>query len=200
VWRANVFRLVEARDDLVVLWAPAGVERWLPVDAAGSEIRIPQAEWTLTTRPTGEETLTLARDGSRHSLWLMWDEQRRFSHWYVNFEEPLGRTPFGFDYHDWKLDLVVQADAIARAADAVPLPTTGRAHDLKTQSASSYTMRWKDEDELEEAASRGILDADEVWAEARRVIADPPWPTGWEDWRPDPTWPAPRFPDGSLVV
>nr|MBA2475753.1 DUF402 domain-containing protein [Actinomycetota bacterium] len=56
--------------------------------------------------------------------------------------------------------------------------------------------RWKDEDELDEAASLGLLDAAAVRAEAERVLADPPWPTGWEQWRPDPSWPAPRLPAG----
>jgi hypothetical protein len=152
-----------------VLWAPAGIERWLPVDAEGREIRIPQDEWTLATRVTVEETLTLVRPSLAYSIWLMWDEQGRFSHWYVNFEERLGRTRFGFDYKDWKLDLIVDADG---------------------------TLHWKDEDELAEAARLGLVDPDAVWAEAERVLADPPWPTGWEDWRPDPAWPIPRLPDG----
>lgn len=169
VWRANVFRLVEERADVTALWAPRGIHRWIPVDAAGREIRIPQAEWTLAPRTTAEESLTLVRPRAAHSLWLMWDAHGRFSHWYVNFEEPLGRSPLGFDYRDWKLDLIVSADG---------------------------TMRWKDEDELEEAHRRGLLDAGAVRAEAERVLADPPWPTGWEAWRPDPVWPAPSFPSG----
>jgi len=28
------------------------------------------------------------------------------------------------------------------------------------------------------------------------VLADPPWPTGWEAWRPDPSWPVPELPPG----
>ena len=46
----------------------------------------------------------------------------------------------------------------------------------------------------------GLLDSDEVRAEAERVLAAPPWPTGWEAWRPDPSWPAPALPDGWDVV
>ena len=82
-----------------------------------------------------------------------------FEHWYVNFEQPLRRSPVGFDTFDEKLDLIVQPD--------------GR-----------YV--WKDEDELEQAAALGLVDAAAVRAEAARVLEEWPFPTGWEDWRPDP--------------
>ena len=48
------------------------------------------------------------------------------------------------------------------------------------------TYRWKDEDELEQAAALGIVDAAAVRAEGQRVLEEWPFPTGWEDWRPDP--------------
>ena len=57
-------------------------------------------------------------------------------------------------------------------------------------------VRWKDEDELEHAASLGLVDAAEVRAEAERVLEASPFPTGWEDFRPEPDWPSPRFPQG----
>jgi hypothetical protein len=31
-------------------------------------------------------------------------------------------------------------------------------------------------------------------AEGERVIAEWPFPTGWEDWRADPSWPVPSVP------
>jgi uncharacterized protein len=172
IWRANVCRLVEERDGLVALWSPRGITRMLPLDDQGVEIRIPRPEWRLGSRLTPSDSLVLMRPGSRHSLWLFWTEGR-FTHWYVNFERHLGRTPFGWDYVDDKLDLIVAADG---------------------------TWRLKDEDELAEAHAAGLLDADEVRAEAERVLADPPWPTGWESWRPDPAWPSPALPEGWDVV
>jgi hypothetical protein len=87
----------------------------------------------------------------------------------VNFEQPLRRSRVGFDTFDEKLDLIVRPDG-------------------------SY--RWKDEDELEQAAALGLVDADEVRAEAQRVIREWPFPTGWEHWRPDPSWPVPQLPAG----
>ena len=50
----------------------------------------------------------------------------------MNFEQPLRRTPIGFDTFDQKLDLIVMPDG---------------------------AYRWKDEDELEQAAALGLLDA-----------------------------------------
>ena len=91
----------------------------------------------------------------------------------ANLERWLGRGPRTIDYVDEKLDLVVSPDG---------------------------SVRWKDEDELQLAAELGPLDAGEVRAEAKRVLAAPPWPSGWEDWRPNPAWGAPALPDGWDVV
>jgi hypothetical protein len=169
VWRANVFRLVEERSACVVLWSAPGSARVLPLDDAGNEIRIPRPEWQLGERAIQGHSLVVFSPGARHSVWLMWNADWRFTHWYVNFERHLGRSSVGWDYVDDKLDLIVGADG---------------------------SRRLKDEDELELAHEAGLLDADEVRSECERVLANPPWPTGWEDWRPDPGWPTPRFPAG----
>ena len=168
VWRANVCRLVEERNGLLVLWSPRGIARRLPLDDAGDEIRIPRAEWRLGERPTVWDSLGLFRPGERHSLWHYWVDGR-FTHWYVNFERHLGRSPVGWDYVDDKLDLVVEP--------------TGE-------------WRLKDEGELEQAHAAGLLDAAAVRAEAQRLLADPPWPTGWEEWHPEPGWEIPTLPAG----
>ena len=174
VWRANAYRLVEERDDLLILWSPPGIERLLPVDSAGVELRLPRdGPWELGTRRTEQHALSLVRPGSRHSLTLHWTPEWRFLYWYVNLERWLGRGPRTIDYVDDKLDLVVSADGC---------------------------VRWKDEDELDQAAAEGLLDASEVRAEADRVLAARPWPSGWEEWRADPTWPAPALPVGWDVV
>jgi len=97
----------------------------------------------------------------------------RFTNWYVNFERESARRGACFDIVDEKLDLVVAPDG---------------------------TVRLKDEDEFEEAARADFLDANEVRAELERVLAEPPWPTGWEEWRPDPAWATPELPEGWDVV
>ena len=65
------------------------------------------------------------------------------------------------------------------------LDTTDLALDVTVDPDGTWA--WKDEDELAEAISLGVLDeaaAAELRAEGERVIAAKPWPTGWEDWRP----------------
>jgi Protein of unknown function (DUF402) len=168
VWRVVAMRLVAEDDGAYVLWHPEGAPVKRPF-AGDRELRIPGDEdWTLEDRPSETEALALIRPGTRHSLWLMFRDGE-FAYWYVNFERESVRRGACFDLVDEKLDLIVTPDGAVRV---------------------------KDEDELTEAARRGYLDELEVRAEMERVLADPPWPTGWETWRPDASWPAPALPPG----
>jgi predicted RNA-binding protein associated with RNAse of E/G family len=119
----------------------------------------------------------LARPGVGYSTSLIWDASWTLREWYVNFEQPLRpRSPIGFDYVDLALDLVVRPDG---------------THELL------------DEDELEEALERCVLtkdDAEAAYADAAKLIAEWPFPTGWENWRPDPDWEPPSLPAGWDVV
>lgn len=173
VWRANAVRLVEEGGDgeLVVYSPPGAPAKYAAAD--GREVRIPRPGVELTDRVASQHALVLIRPGARSSLWLFWTPDWEFDYWYVNLEREVRRTPLGVDYVDEKLDLVVSADG---------------------------AVRLKDEDELAQAAQLGLLDELEVRAEAERVLASPPWPTGWESWRADPDWPVPRFPEGWHVV
>jgi hypothetical protein len=172
VWRANPMRVVEERAGMLVLWSPRGSVRILPLDPDGGEIRIPREDFELGERTTAMDCLWLALPARPYSLGLFWDDGR-FGYWYVNFERHLGRGATTYDYVDQKLDLVVAPDG---------------------------GVRWKDEDELEQAARLGLLDEAAVRADAERVLAEPPWPTGWEGFRPDPAWPPPELPPGWDVV
>ena len=174
VWRVNAVRVVEETEALAVLHSPPGAPARYPVDADGREVRIPRPDgWTLAERVAAGHALVLVRPGALYSVWLFWAVDGSFSHWYINFERPTKRTPLGWDFQDEKLDLIVRPDG---------------------------SVRWKDEDELDEAAARGLVDEAAVRAEAARVLADPPWPTGWEDWRPPPPTPPPDLPPGWDVV
>jgi uncharacterized protein len=116
--------------------------------------------------------LWLVRPEETHMLGLLWDERWEFRCWYVNLQAPLTGTPLGFDTTDWALDVVVAPDG---------------------------SWSWKDEDDFAEAEELGIFEPSEaaaVWAEGERVIAERPWPTGWEEWRPDPAWTPPPLPTG----
>jgi hypothetical protein len=148
---------------------PLGAPALYPLDPDGAEVRMPSAERTLGERPASRDALALLTPGARHSIWLFWEASGAFEHWYVNFERTIGWNGTCFDMVDEKLDLIVTPDR---------------------------ERRWKDEDELEHAAAIGLVDADAARAEAERVIEAWPFPTGWEEFRPDPAWPAPRFPAG----
>lgn len=116
--------------------------------------------------------LWLLRPDEEHMLGLKWDERWRFAGWYVNLQTPAERTPLGFDACDLALDVEVEPDG---------------------------SWRWKDEDDFAEIQELGVIDpaaAAAVRAEGERVIAKRPWPTGWEDWRPDPAWTPLSLPDG----
>jgi hypothetical protein len=167
-WRAFAGRVVSIAPDQVVLWVPKGSQSLYPVNADGLEVRIPHAEPVLAERSAPRDGLALQWPGARHSIWLFWNADGSFEHWYVNFERTIGWNGDCFDTVDDKLDLIVTPDG---------------------------ALRWKDEDELEHAAELGLLDPAEVRAEADRVVAAWPFPTGWEDFRPDPGWAVPRLPD-----
>ncbi len=159
---------MEESPETIALWMPPGSPAMLPVDELGARIRIPHDTWELEEATGSNDALCLARPGRGHSIYPHWKDGR-FAYWYVNFEQPLRRTSVGFDTFDEKLDLIVRPDG-------------------------SY--EWKDEDELEQAAAIGLLDAAAVRAEAQRVLDEWPFPTGWEDWRPGPSWSVPQLPDG----
>jgi predicted RNA-binding protein associated with RNAse of E/G family len=174
VWRdVHDGRVWRAQACRIVEETPERLVLWIPAGApakvpAGG-LRIPGGEWELVDTAPGRDQVCVARRGRAHSIYVFLHEDGSLEHWYVNFERPLERTPLGVDTFDWKLDLIVLPDG---------------------------THRWKDEDELEQAAGLGLLDADEVRSEAQRVLAEWPFPTGWEDWRPDPAWPVPQLPEG----
>jgi hypothetical protein len=128
------------------------LERWASADPPFSHT------WERT------HVLRFMREGERHTVELMWDENWGFVGWYVNLQAPLVIDGRNFDTTDWALDVVIDPDG---------------------------TWRWKDEDDLARLVEIGAFSdelAAEIRAEGERVIAESPWPTGWEDWRPPVSW------------
>lgn len=124
----------------------------------------------------GRHVLRFVRPGDSHTVEVCWGLDWGFIGWYVNLQAPLAVNGSVFDTTDWALDIVVEPDG---------------------------SWRWKDEDDLAEAISLGVLDeqsAAEVRAESERVIVARPWPTGWEDWRPPGDWAPLALPNGWDVV
>jgi uncharacterized protein len=170
--------VVQDEPELVALYIAGGTRiKWpyvggLPIRQATLEDR-----FTLPWIPgdktwTGDGVLVLNRPGRAHSIWLFRDDGSAGGAWYVQLEDPHRRTRLGFDTRDHTLDAWVEGDG---------------------------AWRWKDEDELEVALAHGHHSAGEAAAmreEAERVRAEWPFPTGWEDWRPDPAWDLPELPEG----
>jgi len=169
VWRAIAAIAIEDDGVTSVFWIAVGSLASYPADGAGREIRVPQREFTRATRRTPWACVVYCDSREPWTLWHFKAPEGRFDRWYVNFEHYLGRTAIAYDSIDHKLDLIARPDG---------------------------SLEWKDEDELEAADRLGLVDAAAVRAEAQQVLAKPPWPTGWEDFQPDPGWGVPELPEG----
>jgi hypothetical protein len=201
--------VVEDSDEIVALWLPAGTPTKLSVGLV-PDLRLPwrKGEWSLEDGTWGWcDCLFLVRPGEWRATWVLWwpNERTASSHsrakngrpatrdlltpggpgdpmgWYVNLQEPLVRTPLGFDTRDLQLDIVVD--------------TKRRWH-------------WKDEDELDRSVVLGTISggvAARARAEAERAVFDIesaafPFTEDWLKWRPDPDWAVPRIPPGAQVL
>jgi hypothetical protein len=172
------------RDDAEVLaaWMAPGTECVKPVLADGTPVhqeplasRYTKPRTVLRDRWFGTGVLKLARPGEPWSVWLFWEPGWRFKNWYVNLEEPLVRWSGGVDSEDHFLDISVQPDG---------------------------SWHWRDEDEFAQAQRDGLMDArlaERVRRAGRSAVEvirawGPPFRDGWQDWRPDPSWPVPSLP------
>lgn len=169
VWRAIASVVVEDDGETSVFWIPPGTPASYPVDDDGREIRMPRHEFTRATRRATAPVVVLCDSRAPWTLWHFFSEEGVFSRWYVNFEDFLGRSDVAYDSVDHKLDLIARPDG---------------------------SLEWKDENELETAGALGLVDAAAIRRDGARAVAEPPWPTGWEDYRPDPGWPVPELPEG----
>jgi hypothetical protein len=169
VWRAIAGIVVEDDGERSVFWIPPGTPAAYPVDDAGNEIRIPRPEFARAIRHARRSCVVLCDTRDPWTLWHFRDEDGALDYWYVNFEAYLGRGATVYDSVDHKLDLIVRPGG---------------------------EPEWKDEDELEHAAALGLVDVEAIRHDAARVVAEPPWPTGWEDFSPDPAWQVPQLPAG----
>jgi hypothetical protein len=166
---------VVATEDGPVLWLPPGTIVGWPAVGGRRIADVPAAErygqpWDVLERPwAGDGIVIVGVPGRAHSIWLFW-ERGDFVGWYVNLEDRWRPSRLGFDSRDHELDIWVESDG---------------------------SWRWKDEDHLEIAVDAGVFSAEEAAsfrAEGERVLAEWPFPTGWEEWRADPSWPVPTAP------
>jgi hypothetical protein len=120
--------------------------------------------------------LRFMRPGDTHTIEVWWDLDWQLTGWYVNLQAPLVVRGSFFDTTDQALDITVEPDG---------------------------TWAWKDEADLARMVELGVLDdaaAADVRAAGERVLAERPWPTGWESWRPPLQWQPLPLPEGWHVV
>ncbi len=138
---------------------------------AGQRVRLPVGEWRLAEEVWTRDTVRLAFPGKSYSVLAIWDDDGKgITNWYVNLEKPFERHGRGYDFEDLFLDVVI--------------------------SGNLREWRWKDEDELDEAVSAGLLShkqAQDTRMVGEQVIAlastnGSPFSDGWEKWKPNPQW------------
>ena len=155
------FPVVVVRDEpeLLVTYVAAGTPFSFPPHPLVHPWRGNHSTWV------GHGMLMLQRPGDAYAVFVLWHgEEREFRSWYLNLQEPFRRTDVGYDTQDLELDLILHPD--------------GR-------------IEWKDDELLDARVEEGRFTQDqarEIRAEGERVIAESPWPTGWEDWRPPEDW------------
>jgi len=173
--------LEETTEDVALLIVP-GVRGRGPKGGENSDYiaELLSGKWrTVEHEWHTNRVVRLTRFAHPYSLDHYWDAATdEFLGYQVNFQQPLRRSRFGFDTLDLELDITVKPDG---------------------------SWRWKDAAEFEEAERKRIFseqDIQMVQATAVEVAErlDKLLPTGWEDWRPDPTWPLPTLPRAWGVV
>jgi hypothetical protein len=161
---------VVAHDEALVAWMAPGTPIAYPVGVVDGDL-LPLDRWVVEERGWfGNGVLHVMPPAREHSLLHFWNDDRSFRGWYVNLQDELEETRFGVDTRDRQLDLWIEADR---------------------------SVTWKDEHHLGQAIESGLMTPSECLAarrEAERVLADWPFPTGWEGWEPDPAWPLPALP------
>ena len=176
IWQNKVYsvtpvRVVQDTLNWSALYLPPRTRCLWPHTREGETIRIPTDDWVLDGDPwTTSDVLYLVQPGSGYTAVGFWDDDYNFHSWKINLEEPMRRTPVGFDYMDQLLDVVVSVDR--------------------------STWHWKDEDEVDQALEQGLFteeQANALYKLGEHAIQsmqanEPPFDGNWENWKPNPDW------------
>ena len=169
-WFAVPVRVIQDNEQEVALYLAEGTRFVFPPGGWPFDGAHP---WADRGAWTGHGVLVLHRSGRAHAVWHFWKgPERRFWGWYVNLQAPFWRDGQAFDTNDHELDIWIEPDG---------------------------SWRWKDEEQMEGWVRQGRFTTEDVAAiraEGERVLAEWPFPTGWEDWSPEPSWPIPQLPEG----
>jgi len=180
IWYAIPVFVVQDKPTLIALYWPAGTQGKWRMPSSGAKVTprdVVVTEMELKDRTWDKtDVLMLITPGVAHAVYMMRDAvMKNLLCWYVNLQDPISRTSIGFDTRDHVLDVVFSPD-----------------------KSSWY---WKDEDQLDEAVSLGLLTSAEAFSirkEGDRVIKlisenQPPFCDGWEEWIPPTQWSVPKL-------
>lgn len=186
IWTARACFVVKDTPEIMAFYAPYGIVSKMPHSLDGSSGSIKnriQSEWILSDTGSPEtRKLKLIAPGCRYSVIVFQDyKDGNLLGWYINLEEPLGKTAISYDSIDLILDAIIKPDLSG--------------------------WYWDDEDELDEVVSAGIMSeetAEDLYKEGERAVnwiisGDSPF-NSWESWQPDPSWGIPELPSGWDIV
>lgn len=178
VMTAMPMRVVADDHDTTVLYLASG-SRFQAARAPGGGPVRDLANWvSVSATWSGGSLIRLLPSGCWYCIDLEFDANREFRGYYVNFQEPMRRTVFGYDTVDLVLDVVVDPDG---------------------------TARLKDEEDFDDAVAAGHIANDvavRIREEARRVLrmverdGAPANAEPWLRWRPSESWDSPTLAGG----
>ena len=168
-WRGREYisipvRVIEDSDARLAVYLAEGTRYSFP---SGGWPFADQHPWAAPGEFVGPGILLVQRPADAFSIWHFWERDRRFRGWYVNMQAPFQRDGDSYWTQDHELDIRVEPNG---------------------------SWSWKDEQELEDWVGLGRFTREEVTEIRRvgeRVLEEWPFPTGWEDWSPDPLWDVP---------
>ena len=133
IWFVIVAYVVQDSDDLIALYWQPGTPNRLPAKRiTGEDFLVKHQPELYPNIWKRTNLLMLVKPGNFHSVELMWDESfDNLICWYINLQEPLRRTPLGFDTMDLALDIVISPDLTR--------------------------WQWKDEDEFKSLVEVGVI-------------------------------------------
>ena len=169
--------VVQDTEDFLAVYVQAGAagknidHRPAPQELLSPEkLILADFRWTMT------DVLMLIFPGDAFCTYAMWKTgTKELTCWYINLQEPVCRSPFGFDTQDHLLDVVVKPDMSG--------------------------WKWKDLDEFEEAARSGFYSPEKaraIRAEGERAVRlvlgeRKEFYRSWQDWQPDVEWGLPEL-------
>ncbi len=180
VWTARPVTVVQDTHKLLAPYMMPGTVYKHPriLEADRVPAIMPDPPWRLVELTWhGGGALYLSRPGAPYMvIGFRSDDNARLAMWYVNLQDPLRRTPLGFDYLDQELDIIISPDL------------------------SDY--RWKDEESFAELQRRERIapaKAARLRAAGEELIrqrhsASSLFQQGWEHWSPPAQWGVPTLP------